>query len=400
MPADFEASSAAKILPNLKGYGLLPDLVYSMTLDSDLRVTVETYVLQALTLPGHEIRSQFEKLLLEWAGVNDVAANSHGAYVNGSTVAFLEKYFGSELSDNADSTISSRYAEVIKSTFDTVVDVLLTRFLSQSILASLSLDAFPQMVLASPLLPLSLLEYDVQNERFTGNPDSVVDWIIEFAPSNNSDKLDYYATALTGLFGLKYEYFANHSGEFKAYILSKVSVAEPEQKGLLTFIAAFLDAGKIMGGTAEADALSGTSSEDVLFSGLGNDTLNGGGGDDTYVYARGDGQDTIVEDAWNGTNDQLVFTNINASDVTLVRTGNDLTIVIAESAPGAGDAGSVLIKNTLNEDLQRGIEKIVFADGTVWTRTDLISQVAYITGTDSNDTVTGIRSPTSRPERG
>ena len=120
-----------------------------------------------------------------------------------------------------------------------------------------------------------------------------------------------------------------------------------------------------------------------------DEMLSGFSGNDTFRYARGDGNDTIVEGAWSGTNDRLVFTDINSSDVMLVRNGNDLTIVIAESAPGAGDAGSILIKDTFNDDMQRGIEEIVFADSTAWTRMDLISHVAYIAGTDGNDTVTG-----------
>ncbi|WP_281405086.1 calcium-binding protein, partial [Rhizobium sp. FKY42] len=121
----------------------------------------------------------------------------------------------------------------------------------------------------------------------------------------------------------------------------------------------------------------------------GNDTLNGAGGNDTYVYARGDGNDTIVEDYWNGTSDQLVFTDINPADVTLARNGNDLTVAIAESAPGAGDAGSVLIKATLNEDIQRGIEKIVFADGTTWSIGQIRAMIVDQAGTASDDTISG-----------
>ncbi|MGN6777870.1 calcium-binding protein, partial [Rhizobium sp.] len=51
------------------------------------------------------------------------------------------------------------------------------------------------------------------------------------------------------------------------------------------------------------------------------------------------------------------------------RNGVDLTIVIPESAPGAGDAGSIVIKNTLDDYNGRGVEKVVFADGTTWDRT-------------------------------
>jgi hypothetical protein len=44
-----------------------------------------------------------------------------------------------------------------------------------------------------------------------------------------------------------------------------------------------------------------------------------------------------------------------------------VTLVIAESAPGAGDDGSILLKNNLNEVYNTGIDEIGFDDATVWT---------------------------------
>ncbi|WP_159442535.1 calcium-binding protein [Agrobacterium sp. DSM 25558] len=137
------------------------------------------------------------------------------------------------------------------------------------------------------------------------------------------------------------------------------------------------------------DTITGFATGDTYTGGKGNDVINGGEGSDTYVYARGDGNDTITESTWGGTSDQLVFTNINPSDVTLARNGTDLTIIIADSTPGAGDGGSVLLKDTLDGTYERGVEKVVFADGTIWTRANMISNVAYFAGSNGNDTITG-----------
>ncbi|WP_430650128.1 calcium-binding protein, partial [Bradyrhizobium lablabi] len=58
-------------------------------------------------------------------------------------------------------------------------------------------------------------------------------------------------------------------------------------------------------GTAGVDAMKGLAGNDTLDGGLGDDTLNGGtgsdllkggGGNDTYVFARGDGADTVYDD--------------------------------------------------------------------------------------------------------
>lgn len=50
-------------------------------------------------------------------------------------------------------------------------------------------------------------------------------------------------------------------------------------------------------GTSSADSLVGSFVEDRLDGGLGNDQLNGGAGSDTYFYGRGDGLDTVFDDA-------------------------------------------------------------------------------------------------------
>ncbi|MBX9926115.1 MAG: hypothetical protein K2Y05_07135, partial [Hyphomicrobiaceae bacterium] len=49
-------------------------------------------------------------------------------------------------------------------------------------------------------------------------------------------------------------------------------------------------------GTAYADALVGDANGNVLNGGAGVDTLKGGGGNDTYVFGRGSGKDTVLDD--------------------------------------------------------------------------------------------------------
>jgi trimeric autotransporter adhesin len=123
-------------------------------------------------------------------------------------------------------------------------------------------------------------------------------------------------------------------------------------------------------GSAFIDIIDGDSNSNSLTGGKGNDVLRGGAGDDTYVYARGDGQDTIAELAGGGS-DKLVLSDLNASDVTLTLNGNDLTIVIGESAVGAGDGGSLVLVSSHGQNSDQGVEEIHFADGTVWTRVEI-----------------------------
>jgi len=136
----------------------------------------------------------------------------------------------------------------------------------------------------------------------------------------------------------------------------------------------------VVAGGAKADCLEGNEKDQIFV---------GGRGDDTYVYARGDGNDTIIEPSLNGYADKLVFTDINPDGVSLVRDDDNFALVIAETSEGAGDGGSVLIKYTLDDNYGSGIDTIVFADGTTWFRNDLRVQLLAQAATDGNDTITG-----------
>ncbi|MGO7324480.1 calcium-binding protein, partial [Rhizobium ruizarguesonis] len=95
----------------------------------------------------------------------------------------------------------------------------------------------------------------------------------------------------------------------------------------------------IINGGVGNDTISAGAGNDVITGGTGNDTILSAGGNDTIYYARGDGNDTITDADDYSNDDRLVLTGINPTDVTLVRNGNDVTLVIAESAVGAGDGG-------------------------------------------------------------
>ena len=113
-------------------------------------------------------------------------------------------------------------------------------------------------------------------------------------------------------------------------------------------------------GTPGDDVITGSSSSDIIAGGHGNDTINGNGGADIYIYNRGDGNDIIADNATDNVVDTLTVTGISPSQVSLVRNGVDVTLVIAESAPGAGDGGSIQLKEQLDWFYERGIEQVVF----------------------------------------
>jgi Ca2+-binding RTX toxin-like protein len=149
----------------------------------------------------------------------------------------------------------------------------------------------------------------------------------------------------------------------------------------------------IFGGAGDdviQDALGGN----VLQGGLGNDvifgagTMEGGQGNDvlsagdfwsadTYIFNLGDGQDTINEygapiqyyGVWHS--DKLIFgAGINASDVNLVRSGNDLIFKVNES-------DQVAVAGWFNGDkIHRYVEQIQFKDQQTTMMINLVNAMS------------------------
>ena len=92
-------------------------------------------------------------------------------------------------------------------------------------------------------------------------------------------------------------------------------------------------ANTLVGGEGD-DMLVGIGGNDSLSGGPGSDVLQGGADSDIYAFARGDGQDTIVDhDPTAGTVDTARFSSpITPLDLILSRTGNDLRLALHGSA--------------------------------------------------------------------
>jgi VCBS repeat-containing protein len=109
----------------------------------------------------------------------------------------------------------------------------------------------------------------------------------------------------------------------------------------------------LLGGSGD-DLLDGGEQDDQLEGGRGNDNATGGAGSDTYSYEFGDGSDTITEAAGTpADSDMLMFQDVDASEVTFQKLGNDTQILLS-------DGSIVTLKG---QQAGGGVEKIIFADG-------------------------------------
>jgi Ca2+-binding RTX toxin-like protein len=118
----------------------------------------------------------------------------------------------------------------------------------------------------------------------------------------------------------------------------------------------------------------GNGSRGVTFNGnSGDDQLIGGGQGDTFIFAKGDGNDTITENNTNGYGNTVQFVGINSTDVSAAWEYKGSSTVVLSYLGDSAD--SVTIVNALATD-GSGIQTYQFADGVTWDKTALRARLS------------------------
>ena len=135
-------------------------------------------------------------------------------------------------------------------------------------------------------------------------------------------------------------------------------------------------------GTAGDDTITAGDNQDILAGRGGDDVLNGDDGLDTYLYASGDGNDTIIEN-YRKERGIIFLTDLTASDIVISHIGNDMVIT---------DLSTMMTITAVNHfygsGFRRGIERIDFGDDTSYSRTDIVNNLTTL-GTSASETVNG-----------
>jgi Ca2+-binding RTX toxin-like protein len=158
-----------------------------------------------------------------------------------------------------------------------------------------------------------------------------------------------------------------------------------------------LDGNDTLNGLGGDDLLVGGNGADSLSGGSGSDTLDGRGdatGDlmrggldsDVYLFARGSGADIIVEGGDATSVDVLRFdAGIAPTDIQVSRSSDDLIFQIANTT----DQIKVVGAYAPSADASVRIERIEFADGTVWGETEIRQKILLGAATSANDVING-----------
>jgi Ca2+-binding RTX toxin-like protein len=143
-----------------------------------------------------------------------------------------------------------------------------------------------------------------------------------------------------------------------------------------------------LSGSAGNDSIYGGSGADILRGGLGNDLLKGGEDSDTYFYAKGDGDDAIVDFFYSSLQGVLRLENITRSEASFASVDTNADGTVDSIKLNVGGGGSITLQDQLNTLGNIDFFNIVFSDGTTMNAAQIKAATPVI-GTSGNDTLFG-----------
>lgn len=369
-----EISDGVALLPNVQGAGNVGSLHKAIMQDKSgsLRSLVEQFITEKNVAKREALT---EDILAHWAGVDSVDPKSRGDAFDARKLAVLEKFFGAEFqgSPNANS------APLLKSSYTKLFEVVYVSLISQAQLKDIVNSVA-----------------DDNDEISFEKAKQVIDAAIAQDPVAGSGLLGEFARAMK-YYGLKSSkefavlrgYYAGKSAQY-----GRIIDFAGEQVLRGTSNGDSLSVGELytlIDGDAGNDTLEGNAGNDTLVGGTGNDTLEGGEGNDAYVFSKGDGLDTVVDTS--GIDTIQFGEGISPDDIVakVVQDKDSSYVNLELSIKGTDDKITVRqhfgynYYNSYQETPNYQIEKVVFADGTIWDLETIHDKAHNMSGTDKED---------------
>jgi RHS repeat-associated protein len=340
-------------LPDLRGFGILPNLSIAMAKDPDLLNLVKTFNAKLLNDDFAGADALIESILFRWAKVDTVNPSSRTSYINAQHLGFLEAVMGRTWRNSSSSNpglvpsndlekiyvqLKQSFAARLMTTyadFDVKLDAVNDRLVFNGSLldAANRLQEVMGQIAVSPSFVLTTQKALLEAYLAESHPEGVNYRLLTFNSDNYSEPLGTSA-AIYGLQGN--DTINGNSGN------------DTIDGGMNDDVVNGGGGNDFLLGSSGNDFIEGSDGIDTINGGVGNDTLSGGWGDDIYLFERGSGQDTIRE-AYSGYGDVLKFgTGITKSDLTWTFNGRDLTFTVKPAAGSTTPADTITIENFNN----------------------------------------------------
>ena len=292
---DVNLNFAAAALPELRGYGDLPNLSIAMSLDPDLLAIAQNIAAQSFTdiiANFATVSGQFDQLLFTWAGVEGISPTSRGPFLDDARkLEFLEELLSQEFFQFrafAQEDPNSIPAENFMRMYADVKELMLGRFLMQAGASELYTNATAYDRLAdktvfdgTPVLNATYLD------QLAATPEAIADPLGFWAKMAYIIDATHAPEAVRAGQGL-----ASLTEAEKAFLDHATHVSEPnlQWQTIADNYLTLLPRAEILHGPDD-DTIIGSGGDDTLDGGIGNDTIFGQSGNDTLMG--GDGNDIL-----------------------------------------------------------------------------------------------------------
>ncbi|TRO35078.1 HlyJ hemolysin-like protein [Pseudomonas sp. ALS1131] len=366
---DIELTPDIYFLANAKGFGKVHDLHQAMALDPELKTLLTQYVSASDAASRDAL---LDNLIYRWAGADSVDPYSrdpkkvYGHVMDARQLVTLENlvgrpYMGVWCWGEYDPNPHGQAAPILVAEY-----LEFKRFTAAQILAQTEYAE----------------ELGIIKSAFGSDANGItVDWsslqgTLETLYANGQlDRIAGVIAILTDLGTYSPSYRTKRDAAFQAVAATNLDLAP------------FFDFSTKIG-TTVGDTLSGINTGSVFYGLGGDDRLYGQAGNDSYHFARGHGNDTILD---RGGLDQVVFgEGIGQGDLTFSR--NATTVWIHVKNPDGSDSGSLRIDNFFDFDGSvdfGAVELIRFADGSSLSQQQILTLLAASSITEGNDLVFG-----------
>jgi Ca2+-binding RTX toxin-like protein len=386
---DTTVSVAAAALPELKGYGIVKDLRVAMTGDATLLSQVTALKNLPSSTNWTALKGAVDDVLFRWAGVDTVAATP---FANGTfdeqKLAFLEKYTGESLVPrDAQGHPTAINASELIATWNDVLGRATIRIAAQgpwsTVFATASFDKVVDSFVSSQPTTLATIYSNALAQLSTNATTAAQQWTDNWAPA-----LAVYAKTLVR---------ADQNlvrNDYAVQSLVRALVTTPTVLSLAQLVAGLAMEG-VQVGTAGADTLTRVATGpqlQIYVGGSGNDRLEGGAGQDVFVFGNNFGQDRIVDGEFAQSGDRVRLATLNASDVAITRSGDNLVITVLATGDTITVEGqyarpAFIPPWAVGSQPGYGIEDIQFADGTIYEAGQIALEIGK--GTNGNDLLVG-----------
>ena len=368
-------------LPDLPGAGNVSSLRMAMAKDTSgrLKKLVSDLVNADDTVNRNQL---FTEAVYKWTGADIIDPKSRGNFIDARRLAVLEKFMGTDFAGSNGANPNENAAPLLNKAYRKLMNRLYASIAGNTFLKELvNKVEYTATVESGLVVDLSRIRAEI-DKKLAVNPAAgrqILDDFLRVAYGSGLEDKESLKDFCT--------HYATESSETAkiVYAVDRDAIIGSEKADSLYATAA----DTLLYGGVSNDTLSGSQGNDILIGGQGDDILYGSTGDDIYVFSTGDGVDYISD---SGGIDTIQFCkDIRPDDVSIKRVARgdyyNLELSIKDSTDRivVEDYFGHYYYSGFSETPQKKIDRVVFADGTVWTQDTIYQKTHNITGTNDKD---------------